>query len=343
MGNEQHGGQQHGPAELLSTVRAMEGQGIPQPKPYIMTVLSAAKAYAGCGETGEGRALCERAWDFAESVPALNHDREVAIHLYDAAWDHRRPRDPLYLTGAFFLAVEEHGPGSPWVPYLMRELYWHLQDRPGWDVFGSLREREEDEELAEALHQMAIAALAGFPAGTNHAERCRRSDVVGFAAQFLFLAGDDLCRRALEEWLSGPVSGYESGTALVSFLLRLPAYGPARAAAERTLQAVEADPDSTGAEKASVLLDVVFGIAMAPDPSGLARLPELEQRIGGLAHGPFSEGEAHVLQEKLYRYVIQRLDEGKEAQPAQREMFGRLLFDPFSAGSTWSSESQARR
>jgi len=338
MGNENNGGQPQHPAELLSAIHGMEAAGIPQPKLYIMTVLQAAKVYAGYGETGDGRALCERAWEFTESVPALNHDREVAIHVYDAGWDHRRPRDPMYLTGAFFLAVEEYGPGSAWVPYLMRELYWYLQENPDWREFASLRQREEDQELAEDLHQVAVAALGGFPRGTNHAERCLRSDVVGFAAQFLFLAGDDLCRQALEEWLSGPVSGYESGTALVSFLLRLQAYGPARAAAERTLQAVDANPAATGAEKASVLLDVAFGIAMAPDGPGVARLPELEQRIGNLAHEPFSESEAHVLREKLYRYVIQRLDEGKEAQEDQLAMFGRLLFDPFqpAAPGAWN-------
>ncbi|MGW9403042.1 hypothetical protein ACWGQ2_03630 [Arthrobacter sp. NPDC055585] len=296
-----------------------------------MTVLQAAKVYAGYGETDEGRALCERAWEFVESVPALNHDREVAVHVYDAGWDHRRPRDPMYLTGAFFLAVEEYGPGSAWVPYLMRELYWYLQEDPERDEFASLRKREEDRELAEDLHRMAVAALGGFPRGTTHAERCLRSDVVGYAAQFLFAAGDDLCRHALEEWLSGPVSGYESGTALVGFLLRLQAYGMARAAAERTLTVVEADPAATSAEKASVLLDVVFGIAMAPDASGLAQLPELEQRIGDLAHGSFSEIEVKVLQEKLYRYVIQRLDERKEAQEDQQAMFERLRFNPFAA------------
>jgi len=337
MGKKNYGEVLPDPVELMQEIRAMEAQGIPQPKLYIMTVLQAAKVYAGYGETGEGRALCERAWEFAESVPALNHDREVAVHIYDAGWDHRRPRDPMYLTGAFFLAVEEYGPGSAWVPYLMRELYWYLQENPDRDEFASLRKREEDRELADALHQMAVAALGGFPRGTNHAERCLRSDVVGYAAQFLFAAGDDLCRHALEEWLSGPVSGYESGTALVSFMLRLQAWGPARSAAERTLQAVESDPAATSAEKASVLLDVVFGITMAPDAPGLARLPELEQRIGDLAHGSFSETEAHVLQEKLYRYVIQRLDEGKEAQEDQQAMFGRLLFNPFAAvANTWN-------
>lgn len=337
MGKKNYGGGPQGSAELVHAVRAMEAQGIPQPKLYIMTVLQAAKAYAGYGESAEGRALCERAWEFTESVAELNHDREVAVHVYDAGWDHRRPRDPMYLTGAFFLAVEEFGPGTGWVPYLMRELHWYLQGNADWDGFGSLRQREEDQELAESLREVAIAALGGFPRGAGHAERCLRADVVGFAAQFLFLAGDDLFRRALEEWLSLPVSGYESGTGLVSFLLGLQAYEPARSAAERTLQAVAADPSSTGAVKASVLLDIAFCIAMAPDAEGLARLPHLEQRIGELAHGPFSDGEAHVLQEKLYRYVIQRLDERKEAQEDQQAMFRRLLFNPYAAApNTWN-------
>lgn len=339
MGNQNYGGPLQEPADLIHTIRAMESQGIPQPKLYIMTVLQAAKVYAGYGETGEGRALCERAWEFTESVPALNHDREVAVHVYDAGWDHRRPLDPMYLTGAFFLAVEEYGPGSAWVPYLMRELYWYFQENSDCDEFASLKKRDEDRELAEDVRQVAMAALGGFPRGTSHAERCQRSDVAGYAAQFLYMAGDDLCRHALQEWLAGPVSGYESGTALVNFLLRLEAYGPARAAAERTLQRVEADPDSTGAEKASVLLDVAFGIAMAPDEPGLESLPELEKQIGALAHGPFTEGQAHVLQEKLYRYVIQRLDEGGEGQPARLAMFGRLLFNPFTEGSTWTQGS----
>lgn len=335
MGKENYGGTSQDPAELMHSIHAMEAQGIPQPKLYIMTVLQAAKVYAGYGDTAEGSALCERAWEFAESVPELNHDREVAVHLYDAGWDHRRPRDPLYLTGAFFLAIEEFGSGSAWVPYLMRELYWYLQGNADWDGFGSLRKLEQDHELAESLRDVAVAALGGFPRGTGHAERCLRSDVVGFAAEFLFLVGDDLCRQALQEWLSGPVSGYESGTALVSLLLRLQAFVPAQAAAERTLQAVETDPAASSAEKASVLLDLVFCISMASDASGLARLPELEEQIGNLAHGSFSEAEARVLQQKLYRYVIQRLDEREEVQEEQQAMFRRLLFDPFAASGAW--------
>ena len=337
MGNENYAGERQHPVELLQDIRAMEAQNVPQPKLYVMTVLQAAKVYAGSGESAEGRVLCERAWEVTESVPELNHDREVAVHVYDAGWDHRRPRDPMYLTGAFFLAIEEYGPGTAWVPYLTRELYWYLQDNPDWREFASLRQREEDQELGDTLREVAVAALGGFPRGTDYAGHCLRSDVVGFAAEFLFLAGDDLCRQALQEWLSGPVSGYESGTALVSLLLRLQAFVPAQAAAERTLQAVEASPAASAAEKASVLLDLVFCIAMAPDASGLSRLPELEQRIGNLADGSFSEAEAHVLQEKLYRYVIQRLDEDESAQEEQQAMFSRLLFDPFAgASSAWN-------
>ncbi|MBD7996627.1 hypothetical protein H9639_15115 [Arthrobacter sp. Sa2CUA1] len=329
MGNQHFGGAPHAAAELIAAVRGMEAAGIPHPKVYVMTVLQAAKTLLAAGDREQGSALCERAWAFTESVPALNHDREVAVHVYDAGWDHRRPRDVNYLTGAFSLALEEFGPASGWIPHLMRELHGYVQDQGGWRGFGSL----QDPGLAAQVIQVAEAGLREFAPGTDLEERRLRGEVAGYATALLFSAGDEQWPAALQEWFSTPVSEFEPSTALFTFLLDQQAYDPARELAERTLQAVEADPASSDAQRAGAVLDAAFSIVMAPDAAGLARLPELEERAGALAHGTFSDEEALLLQEKLSRYIHGRMAGGGAAQPDQQAMFDRLRFNPFTAGS----------
>jgi len=329
MGNEQCGEAAHAAAGLIEAIRGMEAAGIPHPKVYVMTVLQAAKTLLAAGDREQGAALCERAWEFTESVPALNHDREVAVHVYDAGWDHRRPQDLNYLTGAFFLALEEFGPASGWVPHLMRELHGYVQDQGGWQGFGSL----PDPGLAAQVSRVAEAGLLGFQPGTAPEERLQRSEVAGYATALLFSAGDVRWEAALQEWFSGPVSVFEPSTALFSFLLDQQAYEPAREVAERALQAVDANPAATDAQRAGAVLDAAYSIVMAPDDAGLARLPELEERAGALAGGLFNDREALLLQGMLSRYVNRRLAGGDAAHPAQQAMFNRLRFTDSNAGS----------
>ena len=329
MRNELHGGAANAAAGLIEAIRGMEAAGIPHPKVYVMTVLQAAKTLLAAGDREQSAALCERAWEFTESVPALNHDREVAVHVYDAGWDHRRPRDLNYLTGAFFLAFEEFGPASGWVPHLMRELHGYVQDQGGWQGFGSL----PDPGLAAQVSRVAEAGLLGFQPGTAPEERLQRSEVAGYATALLFSAGDVRWEAALQEWFSGPVSVFEPSTALFSFLLDQQAYEPARDVAERALQAVDANPAATDAQRAGAVLDAAYSIVMAPDDAGLARLPELEERAGSLAGGVFNDQEALLLQGKLSRYVNRRMAGGDATHPAQQAMFDRLRFTPAAAGS----------
>lgn len=324
MRNEQRGGAAHAAAGLIQAIQGMEAAGIPHPKVYVMTVLQAAKTLLAAGDTKQGAALCERAWEFTESVPALNHDREVAVHVYDAGWDHRRPRDLNYLTGAFFLALEEFGPASGWVPHLMRELHGYVQAQGGWCGFGSL----QDPGLAAQVSQVAEAGLHGFQPGAAPEERRLRSEVAGYATALLFSAGDERWQSALQEWFSGPISDFEPSAALFSFLLDQQAYDPAREVAERALQAADANPGASGAQRAGAVLDAAFGIAMAPDDAGMARLPELEERAGSLAGGIFNEQEARLLQDKLARYVNRRTAGSEATQPAHQAMFERLRFTP---------------
>lgn len=302
-----------------------------------MTLLRAAETLYITGEPEEGAAACEQAWAYTESVPALTYDRELAIHLFTAAWDLRAPRDPYYLIGAFPLAVEEYGPGSPWVRFLMRELSLYTEDIAEWGQFGSVR----DDELAAHLQQIAEQALREFPAGSDDSDgagadggeiRRLRAAVAGHATVLLFYTGSHQWRESVLEWLDGPIYDSSSGAEQVRFLLGLQSYGAARAAAERTLAVVDADPVATDGESAGAVLDVAFGIAMAPDDAGLARLPELEERAGALAAGPLTDAEAYLVREKMYRYVAQRIteDEDDAAQAAQQQMFARLRFDPFA-------------
>ncbi|CEA09301.1 hypothetical protein BN1051_02669 [Arthrobacter saudimassiliensis] len=334
-------------ADLADAARAMEAAGIPDPKAYAMTLLRAAETLYITGEPEEGAAACEQAWAYAESVPALTYDRELAIHLFTAAWDLRTPRDPYYLIGAFPLAVEEYGPGSPWVRFLLRELSLYVEDIAEWGQLGSVR----DDELAAHLQQIAEQALREFPVdgdggdGDGHGDRSDRDGgddaeirrlraaVAGHATVLLFYTGSHQWRESVLEWLDGPIYDYSSGSEQVRFLLGLQTYEAARAAAERTLAVVDADPVATDGEKALTVLDVAFGIALAPDDAGLARLPELEERAGSLAAGSLTDAETYLVREKMYRYVAQRMteDEDEAAQAAQREMFERLRFDPFAA------------
>lgn len=329
MGTEHNGGQPQAAVQLIEAVRTMEAGGIPHPKAYVMTLLQTAKALRAAGDPALGATFCERAWEYTESVPALNHDREVALHVYDAGWDSRRPRDPYYLICAFPLAVEEFGPGSSWVPYLLQELCGYVLETAERGRFGSLG----DGELPARVQQLALEALVSFPAAADERSWRARTAVAGSAARLLFYAGNEQWRAALQEWLAGPIDGHETGSGLVDFLFALQAWAPARAAAERTLAAVEADPGSAGWQKAGALLDLAYGITMAPDDAGTVHLPELEQRAGDLAFGSFNEREAHLLQEKLTRYVLRRLEENPGAQDAQQAMFDRLKFDPLTAGS----------